>query len=105
VSHMDYKSDNKLLEMLDELLLEIEPRSKAIIEHLFVNHWNEAINGKQEAVFMALGSWLSEYGNARRQDFPVEVAMQAALGKVMQVPMVQQMISELMKADFERKWS
>lgn len=102
---MDYLKDEKLLEMLDDILQTIEPKTKAMVEHLFTEHWNETIAGKQEGVIMALTNWVSEYGQARKQEMPVEVAIQVALGKVMQVPMVQQMLAEIMRTDFERRFS
>lgn len=105
MSNMDYLKDEKLLEMLDDILLTLEPKTKKLVEHLFTEHWNETIGGKQEGVIMAITSWVSEYGQARKQELSVDVAIQVALGKVMQVPMVQQMLQEIMRMDFERRFS
>lgn len=100
---MNYTDDEKLMEMLDALILGMETETSAIVEHLFLNHWNEQIAGKQEMVIMTLASWVREYKETRLEHSP-QVSFQVALGKVMQQPAVQSLMAEMSQEAFRRKF-
>jgi len=95
VKEMNLRDDEQFLEMVDALALGKRKTAEMLLNHLFINHWNEEI-GQPQAVMVAVVDWLKHYAESREAEMDIQTSIDLAIAHVLSNPNIQQLMADMM---------